>query len=100
MDLVYASLQRRRPGPGSSGEKAELLAALWAHALPDDGLQHATARVVEPDRVDLLLYLLRPGPTADPAPPAAAAYALIARSHRASPLLRRRYLTPVPPPGR
>ncbi|WP_052390268.1 hypothetical protein [Streptomyces sp. NRRL B-24484] len=99
MDIVYASLRRRCPGPVPPGEAAEVLAALWAHARPDDGLQHVSARI-EDDRVDLLLYLLTrtPGPADADAGPARAR-ALMDRSHLASPLLRRRYLPPAPAPA-
>ncbi|MFJ8038907.1 hypothetical protein ACIRBX_00145 [Kitasatospora sp. NPDC096147] len=96
MDIVYASLYRRQPGLVPPGEKAEVLAALWAHAQPADGLQHASARC-EDDRVDLLLYLLaRPADT-DPCPAVAQTRTLIARVHQASPLLSRRFLPPHPP---
>lgn len=96
MEIVYASLTRRQPGEASyESEAAEVVDALWAHALPGDGLQHASARP-ERDRIDLLLYLM----TLDaPAAPAALcrAHALIGRSRQNSPGLRRRYL-PLPPP--
>ncbi|GAA2753204.1 hypothetical protein [Kitasatospora cinereorecta] len=96
MDVVYASLRRRRPEPARAGEVAEVVGALWAHALPSDGLEHATARS-EDDRIDLLLYLLTRTPTPlHPAAPGAVqrAGALLARCHRASPALYRRYLAP------
>ncbi|MFJ5232418.1 hypothetical protein ACIQBJ_21295 [Kitasatospora sp. NPDC088391] len=109
MDVVYASLDRRpgtRPAPADEAdEAAEALAALWAHAGPGDGLEHARARV-EPGRIDLLLFLLPPPPgpgaAADPARRAAD---LLARCHRGSAALSLRYLPPVPapapgPPGR
>ncbi|MEV0193154.1 hypothetical protein AB0I39_32065 [Kitasatospora purpeofusca] len=92
MDIVYASLRRRQPGLAPPGEKAEVLAALWAHAQPADGLQHAIARC-EDDRVDLLG---RPADTV-PCPAAAQTRTLIARVHQASPLLTRRFLPPHPP---
>ncbi|GAA2746776.1 hypothetical protein [Kitasatospora cinereorecta] len=102
MDLVYASLDRRpgaaAPDPDPVDEAAEALAALWAHAAPDDGLEHANARV-EPGRIDLLLFLLpgqhRPGP-ADAVRRAAV---LLARCYRGSTLLSARYLPPVPAPA-
>ncbi|GAA2829010.1 hypothetical protein GCM10010441_61840 [Kitasatospora paracochleata] len=99
MDVVYASLRRRRPEPAPAGEVAEVVGALWAHALPSDGLEHATARS-EDDRIDLLLYLLTPTShptdhlTDQPTAPTRA-HALLTRSHRASPLLHRRYLPPA-----
>ncbi|WP_431681002.1 hypothetical protein [Kitasatospora sp. KL5] len=99
MDIVYASLRRRCSGPVPPGEAAEVLAALWAHARPDDGLQHVSARS-EDDRIDLLLYLLTrtPDPVgAEPGPDRA--HALISRSRQASPLLHRRYLPPAPAPA-
>ncbi|MFD9129920.1 hypothetical protein [Kitasatospora sp. NPDC059571] len=102
MDIVYASLHRRRPGPVPPGEAAEVLAALWAHARPDDGLQHLSARS-EDDRIDLLLYLLTRTPDSAGAEPGPArAHALISRSHLASPLLHGRYVPPAPAtaPGR
>jgi hypothetical protein len=94
MDIVYASLVRRlAAGEPLLGESAEVLGALWAHALPDDGLEHASCRV-EPDRVDLLLYLLtRPPQTPGRRNALERAEALLGRSHEASPLLRIRYLT-------
>ncbi|MER5642657.1 hypothetical protein ABT095_37690 [Kitasatospora sp. NPDC002227] len=101
MDVVYASLRRRRPEPARVGEVAEVVGALWAHALPADGLEHASARS-EDDRIDLLLYLL----TRTPTPPHLAAPdavqradALLARCHQASPRLHQRYLPPEPNPA-
>jgi len=99
MDIVYASLHRRYPAEAAPpGEKAEVLGALWAHALPADGLEHVSVRS-EADRVDLLLYLLS---TPDPAthPADHRAHAVITRSHRASSLLHQRYLPPMPPADR
>ncbi|MFJ5229059.1 hypothetical protein ACIQBJ_04070 [Kitasatospora sp. NPDC088391] len=81
------------------GETAEILAALWAHALPADGLQHITARG-ESDRTDLLIYLRTlpdPAPAPDAHPAVQRAHHLIARTHRASPLLHRSHLPPDPP---
>ncbi|GAA1091238.1 MULTISPECIES: hypothetical protein [Kitasatospora] len=99
MDIVYASLKRRRPEPARAGEAAEVVGALWAHARPVDGLEHASARS-EDDRIDLLLYLLTRTPS-DPEAPGAVqrAGALLARCHRASPLLRSRYLAPDSSPA-
>ncbi|WP_406088624.1 hypothetical protein [Kitasatospora purpeofusca] len=95
MEIVYASLTPRHPGEDvRPGDEAEIVDALWAHCPPGSGLQHVSARS-EPGRVDLLLYLL----TLDsPGAPTAVrrAHALIARSHRAAPLLNRRYLPPGP----
>ncbi|MFE6056301.1 hypothetical protein ACFQ6N_36615 [Kitasatospora sp. NPDC056446] len=69
--------------------------ALWAHAEPADGLQHASAQAAD-GRLDLLLYLLtRDSP--DEADAVRRAHGLIARSHRASPLLSLNYLPPEPP---
>jgi hypothetical protein len=95
MDIVYASLSRRSTaGEPPPGETVEVLGALWAHATPDDGLEHASCRP-EPDRVDLLLYLLTQSPDAPGAgSPLHRAEALLSRSHRASPLLQHRYLPP------
>ncbi|MEV0191581.1 hypothetical protein AB0I39_23965 [Kitasatospora purpeofusca] len=70
-------------------EASEVVGILWAHALPGDALQHITARS-QGDRVDLLLYLLT-RPADCPSDPVASAHTLIARGHRASPLLSRRY---------
>ncbi|MGW2398666.1 hypothetical protein ACWCYY_19150 [Kitasatospora sp. NPDC001664] len=100
MDIVYTSLDHR-PGtlPDSLTEVPEALDALWAHATPEDGLEHASARS-EPGRLDLLLFLLPPdraGAGAEAATGRAAA--LVARSYRNSPVLKRRYLPPVPAPG-
>ncbi|MFC9330392.1 hypothetical protein [Kitasatospora sp. NPDC057015] len=98
MDIVYASLMRRgTTAPYGAGEAAEIIDALWAHAAHHDGLEHASASI-EPDRVDLLLYLLSRTPPDLAAPTALQrAAALLARCHQASPLLRRRYLPPAPP---
>ncbi|GAA4833333.1 hypothetical protein [Kitasatospora terrestris] len=98
MDIVYASLMRRgTSAPRGTGEAAEIIDALWAHATPDDGLEHAGA-TIEPDRVDLLLYLLSRTPP-DPTAPSALqrASALLIRCHQASPRLHQRYLPPAPP---
>ncbi|WP_030247448.1 hypothetical protein [Streptomyces sp. NRRL S-350] len=105
MDIVYASLKRRRPGSAAeaigAAEAAEAVDALWAHAEPADGLQHASAQPAD-DRIDFLLYLLsrdssdasgRP----DPVDAVCRAHGLIARSHRTSPMLMRCYLPPEPP---
>ncbi|MFE3878040.1 hypothetical protein ACFXPX_27035 [Kitasatospora sp. NPDC059146] len=103
MDIVYASLKRRQPaavaGATGAAEAAEAVDALWAHAEPADGLQHASAQPAD-DRIDLLLYLLSRGPSDPPGqldPAAVRAYGLIARSHRTSPTLLQRYLPPEPP---
>ncbi|MGW7574978.1 hypothetical protein [Streptomyces sp. NPDC054765] len=95
MDIVYASLYRRTWGCAeSASEVAEMLGVLWAHARPEDGLEHASGRA-EGDRVDLLMYLL----TIDPTTPGFRsvthrANSLLRRCHAASPLMRRRYLPP------
>ncbi|MEY9965917.1 hypothetical protein ABIA33_003967 [Streptacidiphilus sp. MAP12-16] len=98
MDIVYTSLDRR-PAVDQApvGEVAEVIDALWAHATPDDRLEHASGRP-EPDRIDLLLFLRTPD---DPDPDGAQrrAAALVYRSHLASPLLQRRYLPPPPAPA-
>ncbi|MFE4972753.1 hypothetical protein ACFRAR_11625 [Kitasatospora sp. NPDC056651] len=105
MEIVYASLKRRQPaaaaGATGEAEAAEAVDALWAHAEPADGLQHASAQPAG-DRIDLLLYLLSRDPfdplgRLDPAAAVFRAHGLIARSHRTSPTLRRRYLPPEPP---
>ncbi|SOB86364.1 hypothetical protein SAMN06272789_6676 [Streptomyces sp. 1331.2] len=61
MDIVYASLKRRWPGDAAeaigAAEAAAAVDALWAHAEPADGLQHASAQPAD-DRIDFLLYLL------------------------------------------
>jgi hypothetical protein len=95
MDIVYASLARR-PTAGAlpPGETAEVLGALWAHATPDDGLEYASCSP-EPDRVDLLLFLLtRSGDFTAASDPVHRTHALLQRSHQASPLLQTRYLPP------
>ncbi len=101
MDIVYTSLDRRPSAtPAPVGEVADAIDALWAHITPDDGLEHASG-TPGANRIDLLLYLL-PTPTG-PAPepdPVHRATQLLARCHRASPLLHHRYLPPVPIPGR
>ncbi|RKS96919.1 hypothetical protein BX286_7082 [Streptomyces sp. 3211.6] len=96
MEIVYASLKRRRPGAtAQANEAAEAVDALWAHAEPGDGLEHASAQPAH-DRIDLLLYLLSRDP-ADQPDAVRRAHRLISRSHRTSPLLRRSYLPPEPP---
>lgn len=93
MEIIYASLTSRQSDDGARpGHEADVVDALWAHALPDDGLQHVSARR-EPGRVDLLLFLLTTDPFGGPGP-LHRAHGLIARSHRLSPLLHRRYLPP------
>lgn len=102
MDIVYASLKRRRPGPPAGAvAAAEAVDALWAHAGPADGLQHASAQPAD-DRIDFLLYLLSRDPSEpsgrlDPADAVCRAHSLIARTHRTSPMLLRYYLPPEPP---
>ncbi len=97
MDIIHTSLPRRpTAGLPPPGEAAEVLDALWAHAIPDDGLEHASCRA-QSDRVDLLLYLLtRPVSVSDAHTPHYRAEALLTRSCLASPLLRSRYLPPHP----
>lgn len=96
MDIVYTSLRRRPATPSQpAGEVAEVLGILWAHATPEDGLEHITASLND-DRVDLLMYLLPSDPTTPTAHrPLHRAAALLDRSHRASPVLHRRYLPPA-----
>ncbi|MFE5861659.1 hypothetical protein ACFQ77_14040 [Streptomyces virginiae] len=95
MEIVYASLTLRRPGePLHDSEAAEVVDALWAHAQPGDGLQHASARL-ERDRIDLLLYLMTRNAPTEPSA-LCRAHTLIERSQRHSPALRRRYLPPAP----
>ncbi|MFJ9692573.1 hypothetical protein [Kitasatospora sp. NPDC101183] len=98
MDIVHASLRRRPGGTAEANEAAQAVDALWAHAEPGDGLQHAYAEPAD-DRIDLLLYLLGRDPSDRPDRPDAVrrAYGLIARSHRSSPALHRGYLPPRPP---
>ncbi|MFI9065622.1 hypothetical protein ACIGQE_27770 [Streptomyces sp. NPDC053429] len=101
MDIVYLSLEHR-PGasPEVTDEAAEALGALWAHAAPDDGLEHAHARV-ETGRIDLLLFLTcprNPGTPGVPGPVRRAAN-LLARCYSNSPALGLRYLPPVPTPS-
>lgn len=96
MELVLASLKRRLPTEAAQeNEAAEAVDALWAHAEPADGLQHATA-LPAPDRLDLLLYLLTQDAPGQP-DAVSRAHRLITRSQRTSPLLRRGYL-PLEPP--
>lgn len=98
MDIVYTSLERRPAvSPDPVGEVAEAIDALWAHAEPGDGLEHASAQPA-PDRLDLLLYLLTPDPALPCMPdPVQRATALVVRCHRNSPVLNHRYLPPAPP---
>ncbi|MFE5585324.1 hypothetical protein [Kitasatospora sp. NPDC056531] len=96
MDIVHASLKRRQPGAtAEASEAAEAVDALWAHAEPADGLQHASAQPAS-DRIDLLLYLLSRDPSDRP-DAVGRAHSLISRCHRTSPLLHRSYLPPEPP---
>lgn len=96
MEIVYASLKHRRSGAAvERAEAAEAVDALWAHTEPGDGLQHVSAQPAS-DRVDLLLYFLSRDPFAEPGV-TSRAYRLIARSHTASPLLRRAFLPPEAP---
>ncbi|MGA5823221.1 hypothetical protein ACPC54_35825 [Kitasatospora sp. NPDC094028] len=100
MEIVHASLKRRQPVAAAreneAAEAAEAVDALWAHAEPADGLQHASA-LPAPDRIDLLLYLLTRD-TPDESDAVSRAHRLITRSHRTSPLLRHGYL-PLEPPA-
>lgn len=100
MDCVYTSLRYRlEASPALAGEVAEVLGILWAHAAPEDGLEHIFGSL-ESDRVDLLLYFLSPDPTLPATQgPLYRAAALLARGHQASPTLRRRYLPPAGTPG-
>ncbi|KJS61009.1 hypothetical protein [Streptomyces rubellomurinus] len=91
MEIVHASLKRRHPASAArENEAAEAVDALWAHAEPADGLQHASA-LPAPDRLDLLLYLLTQD-TPGQGDAVSRAHRLITRSHRTSPLLRHSYL--------
>ncbi|GGZ84503.1 hypothetical protein GCM10010371_50350 [Streptomyces subrutilus] len=95
MEIVYASLTRRHTGNAPhESDAARVVDALWAHALPGDGLQHASARP-EHDRIDLLLYLMTKDASTAPAA-LCRAHALIERSRRNSLGLRRRYLASPP----
>jgi hypothetical protein len=79
---------------GLVGEAAEVLSALWAHALPGDGLEHASCRA-ECDRVDLLLHLLTLTSRESEVRSAwHRADDLPARWHQASPLLKLRCMPP------
>jgi hypothetical protein len=92
LDIVYASFERDPAAPPAEpGEACEVLDVLWAHARPEDQLEHASARP-GPYRLDLLLFLR---PCSAPGPVHRAA-ALLRRCHGASPLLQRRYLQPTP----
>ncbi|MEV7447141.1 hypothetical protein AB0O22_39405 [Streptomyces sp. NPDC091204] len=86
---------RRQPGPlPLESETAEVVDALWAHAVPGDGLQHTSASA-EPDRIDLLIYLMtRDDPGASDT--LCRAHILLTRSQHNAPRLRMRYLPPVP----
>ncbi|GGR06535.1 hypothetical protein [Kitasatospora griseola] len=95
MDLVYASLRRKEPGPAPTQESGEVVGILWAHALPGDALQHVTV-VCKADQVDLLLYLLTRHPADGPSTSVRTAHSLLARSYRASLLLARRYHRSTP----
>ncbi|MFJ7204576.1 hypothetical protein ACIQWR_13690 [Streptomyces sp. NPDC098789] len=98
MEIVYASLVLRRPDEcATQHTAAEAVDALWAHALPEAGLQHVSARC-EPGRIDFLLYLMSPAvlgaPTAEHR-----AHTLISHGQRTSPLLNLRFLPPQPLPA-
>ncbi|MFC1421087.1 hypothetical protein [Streptacidiphilus cavernicola] len=98
MDIVHLSLERRpATDPTPAGEVADAVDVLWAHAGPDDGLEHASGRAA-PDRLDLLLYLRTGRAAAHHGGPSAEyrAAQLIARCYRASHHLQGRYLAPAP----
>ncbi|MFJ1796226.1 hypothetical protein [Kitasatospora griseola] len=97
LDLLYASLRRKEPGPAPTQESSEVVGILWAHAhaLPGDALQHVTV-LCRTEQVDVLLYLLTRHPAGGPSTPVRTAHPLLARSYRASPLLARRYHRPTP----
>ena len=97
MDIVYTSLDRRPAvDPDPVGEVAEAVDALWAHAVPGDGLEHASV-LPTPERLDLLLFLLTPDPALPGVPDSVQrAASLLARCYRGSPVLTHRYLPPVP----
>ncbi|WP_037606851.1 hypothetical protein [Streptacidiphilus rugosus] len=97
MDVVYTFLTRRAPVADQTAEVSEAVDVLWAHAEPDDRLEHAGGRA-EADRLDLLLFFLPADGTEPDHSAEQRAVALMRRAHRASPLLRGRYLTP-PEPG-
>ena len=100
MDIVYTSLHRR-PAVDADPvvEVAEAVDALWAHTVPGDGLEHASA-LPTPERLDLLLYLLTPDPAHSRVPdPVQRAASLLARCYRSSPALNHRYLPPPVPGG-
>ncbi|GAA3031849.1 hypothetical protein GCM10020229_49100 [Kitasatospora albolonga] len=93
MDIVYASLVRQESGePTSVGEASELVGALWAHALPEDGIEHASVRVLL-ERVVILFFLRRADRFGGS--PEGRVGRLLQRCHRASPLIRSRYLPPA-----
>ncbi|MFI2609532.1 hypothetical protein [Kitasatospora sp. NPDC018619] len=56
MFAVHLNLPPEAAAPSGEAEAAEVQAALWAHAGPDDGLEHVRARAV-PDGVGLVLYV-------------------------------------------
>ena len=98
MDIIHASLERRpTAAPPPADEVAEVVDALWAHAVTEDGLEFAGGKA-RLERLDLLLFLLPPSPDnpADGASVLRVAQLLI-RCHRASPAVRHRYLPPAPP---
>ncbi|MER5639945.1 hypothetical protein ABT095_23725 [Kitasatospora sp. NPDC002227] len=93
MDIVYASLVRREAeGSPRDGEAAEVVGALWAHAAPEDGIEHASVRVLV-EQVVILFFLHRAARTGGS--PEGRVARLLDRCHRASPLLRSRYLPPA-----
>ncbi len=101
MDIVYTSLSRSQKAATADrpAEGSEVVDVLWAHAVPDDRLEHASGRA-EPDRIDLLLFLRTPDTAdRDPEDPQRRAAALLHRCHLASPLLQHRYLPPPPAPA-
>ncbi|MFI5982548.1 hypothetical protein ACIBEA_16935 [Streptomyces sp. NPDC051555] len=95
MEIVYASLVLRRPDECATQQTAaEAVDALWAHALPEAGLQHVSARC-EAGRIDFLLYLMSPAELGVPAAEYRA-HTLIAHGQRTSPLLNLLFLPPRP----
>jgi hypothetical protein len=96
MHLVRAVLTRRSSAPPSADGR-ELVDILWAHALPEDGLEHARCRL-GPDRADLALFIRE----TEHSSPVQQAAALLGRCHSASAVLTATYEQPtvcqLPPP--
>jgi hypothetical protein len=89
--LVHAALIRRDGAAVDPAEAARAVDALWAHAGPEDRLEHIRARPGDDGRVELILFFR----SQDGADPAHSAAELIGRTHRTAAEMRQLYAEPV-----